>query len=442
MSNTNIMRSIVKKFMPCHFEYWKNRGHSDQESIELANKHKGSRSKGNKNYYLTKGLANSEEDAIRMAKEWSSKKCSLSRQYIIENKFNGSETDYMEWKRENCKLSKKNLLKTLSYDDYITHKRNLGYKLKGKRPSEIQYWMSKGFTETESKKLVIEHGINSSPRRIEYWINRGHSVEESVKNVSAYQKNCSLEKFIERYGDTEGIFRYEQFKNGQAINSIRSYRHWVNMGHSVEDSIKIVSKIQSEYGKLSPKTQRYWMNLGHSSTESLLLAKKFARKLSMWCEEYWMDRGYDYDESKEMVSKIQKENSLKSLNSFNHGGRTMTSNLQESVVQYLVKKNLDIKTDYVINDVECNAVYFPDIVFDGFILEIFGDYWHGNPKMYLGEDIISRGVKCSDKWESDKNRISRIEKITGLPVFIWWESEIIENGIELMFNKLKSEIGI
>lgn len=54
---------------------------------------------------------------------------------------------------------------------------------------------------------------------------------------------------------------------------------------------------------------------------------------------------------------------------------------------------------------------YPDILlFDRIVIEYFGDYYHGNPKYYGPNDVVSYECIAKDVWEHDKDRIDRILK--------------------------------
>jgi G:T-mismatch repair DNA endonuclease (very short patch repair protein) len=60
------------------------------------------------------------------------------------------------------------------------------------------------------------------------------------------------------------------------------------------------------------------------------------------------------------------------------------------------------------------------------IIEVFGDYWHFNPKHYDGESIqrkSSKSVKVKDVWKYDKYVIDEMRK-QGYKVLVVWESEL------------------
>jgi len=68
-----------------------------------------------------------------------------------------------------------------------------------------------------------------------------------------------------------------------------------------------------------------------------------------------------------------------------------------------------------------------DIVIEpNYVIEVFGDYWHCNPKKYDGESIHkTRGkeIKVKDQWKHDKYIINGMKK-QGYKVLVVWESEL------------------
>lgn len=62
------------------------------------------------------------------------------------------------------------------------------------------------------------------------------------------------------------------------------------------------------------------------------------------------------------------------------------------------------------------------------IIEIYGDYWHCNPKMFDPNFYHSQlKMTAKEKWKKDNERISELEKL-GYTVTIIWESEIKRNN--------------
>ena len=65
--------------------------------------------------------------------------------------------------------------------------------------------------------------------------------------------------------------------------------------------------------------------------------------------------------------------------------------------------------------------YYVDGLVDKDVYEFFGDYYHGNPKIYSSKERI-KGSTVGEKWEKDKNR-AEIIKSKGYNFKVIWESD-------------------
>jgi len=73
----------------------------------------------------------------------------------------------------------------------------------------------------------------------------------------------------------------------------------------------------------------------------------------------------------------------------------------------------------------------PDIILHDFkiIIEIYGDYYHANPKKYKPNDILvtwAGEIKAKDIWSKDKARVRHLQSF-GYKVYCIWGSEIRGN---------------
>lgn len=83
----------------------------------------------------------------------------------------------------------------------------------------------------------------------------------------------------------------------------------------------------------------------------------------------------------------------------------------------------------------------PDIIIPSLntVIEINGDYWHGNPLKYKENDIICKwggDVIVKEIWEHDKKRNKQIESF-GFKVIVLWESDIKELNSEKLWKMLE-----
>lgn len=420
--------------------YWVSMGLTQKQAEEKFNECKTQRYAGKPEYYLLRGKAKTVEEATQLAAQWMKEKCVLTRENKINLRFNGDAAAYNEWNKTNCSLSRAYLVEKFGEEEYTRQKRQLGLDMNGRRICELGYWLNRGFTEEESQIKVSEQARKSSRRCVEYWLDKGYSLEESVQKVSEFQNNNTVDKFIERFGEFDGPIKYEAWRYGQKLTSVRSYLYWMSMGYTETESIQKVSEIQQSFSQLQPKNYLYWMSLGHSEDEAKLKAYLFSRQLSIWCVEYWIDKGYCESDAKIQISNIQRENSAKAMRSYTRHSVIPKSNLESSAIELLIAQNEKLDTGCVIYDAENKKTYFPDIVIvDKCIIEIYGDYWHGNLHVYQETDKI-RHLTVLEKHKQDEIRIENLKRLTNLPIFIWWERDILEKGFATLYKELKHEI--
>jgi G:T-mismatch repair DNA endonuclease (very short patch repair protein) len=87
--------------------------------------------------------------------------------------------------------------------------------------------------------------------------------------------------------------------------------------------------------------------------------------------------------------------------------------------------------------------YFIDIfISPNKIIEVYGDYWHGNPKIFKETDEIGfsnhKKITVKEKWEQDNQRISYL-KGKNISVLVLWEDEI-KNDFSSVGEKIKNFI--
>ena len=85
----------------------------------------------------------------------------------------------------------------------------------------VEYWLKRGYTENEAAQKISEiqhtnakkvknHGVT---KHIEYWINKGYCEEEAIEKLAESQRTFTKEKNIEKYGEIEGLKRWEERQN-------------------------------------------------------------------------------------------------------------------------------------------------------------------------------------------------------------------------------------
>ncbi len=85
--------------------------------------------------------------------------------------------------------------------------------------------------------------------------------------------------------------------------------------------------------------------------------------------------------------------------------------------------------------VEVKKIYFFDFYIPKIklVIELNGDYWHCNPKIYT-EDYVHelRHLVAGEIWKIDEERENTIRDEMGLNLIVVWENDIRKNRKEII----------
>ena len=143
-------------------------------------------------------------------------------------------------------------------ENLIFNRRSLERYLKkffvSKTKLSRNYWISRGWTDDEidrnielEKKKRLENGLSPDNREryvmnIEYWTSRGYSEEVAISEIKKRQTTFSKEICISKYGEVEGILRWEQ-RQEKWIKSISNSKFDTKLNDS-----KSISFFKERYG--------------------------------------------------------------------------------------------------------------------------------------------------------------------------------------------------
>lgn len=120
-------------------------------------------------------------------------------------------------------------------------KEEANYKIKSFRKLNKEFWIEKGYSEEESLnkvkeyqkensnkfiKKILENPENYTDRtetQINYWIKKGYNIEDAKEKLKDRQDTTSLEFHNNRYGEEDGLIRYNKRILNIAYNSSRKY---------------------------------------------------------------------------------------------------------------------------------------------------------------------------------------------------------------------------
>lgn len=120
-------------------------------------------------------------------------------------------------------------------------KEEANYKIKSFRKLNKEYWLERGFSEEESLdkvkdfqkensdkfvKKILENPENYTDRtetQLNYWVKKGYKLDDSRERLKKRQDTTSLEFHNNRYGEEDGLIRYNKRILNIAYNSSRKY---------------------------------------------------------------------------------------------------------------------------------------------------------------------------------------------------------------------------
>ena len=230
------------------------------------------------------------------------------------------------------------------------------------------------------------------PSQIGYWLKRGYTYDEGKKQVSKSQTTFSLDKCIEKYGDIEGLKRWE-----------RRQLKWQNT---------LKSKPQEEIDRINKST---------AVTEETFIKKYGEEKGKRLYKKYIDYIVNNLINNTSCFSKISQE-------LFNSIFKRLDDNLKKEC--FFAKHNKEVH----IKDENNNKRYYLDFVIKNVCIEFNGSYWHADKRFY-NENSLIKEQKASDIWEQDNIKNNFIRKKYKL--LIVWEHDYIYNKKQIINDCVK-----
>lgn len=122
-------------------------------------------------------------------------------------------------------------------------------------PSNIDFWVKKGFSVNDAKQIISKNQSNASKHvnykkrilsnNIEYWLKLGFSDIEAKQKLSERQRTFTLEKCIQKYGEKEGNRKFTERQN-KWINSLLNNNNF-NVGYSKSSQELFYNLLETYY---------------------------------------------------------------------------------------------------------------------------------------------------------------------------------------------------
>jgi very-short-patch-repair endonuclease len=268
---------------------------------------------------------------------------------------------------------------------------------------KFKIWKEKTLT----KKFLIEEYINKEKSAIEIANELGFNSSSIINNYllkhNIQIRNISESKKLKRCK--------EKYKN--TYLKICGAPHMFCKNSSIKK--EITNKLLKEEGIINV-FQRESVKKKIKNT----FMKKYGVEFPMHVEEIKQKVFYTTYKNHGVKYGI-----LKSHNPF------FISTPHKKIIEILKNNNIkfEIEKQTNINNYRVDIFIKPN-----FIIEINGDFWHANPKIYKENDILNfprnKKPKVKEIWKKDKKRIALLEKNNYI-VNVFWEYDINNNINEI-----------
>lgn len=259
-----------------------------------------------------------------------------------------------------------------------------------------------------------------------------------------HEEWCKVKvEFLSLYNLDKSKIEKELFNLGSILRFISKYPMWKKSRYyqlfkdlNIKWSVKH-AKNHPEVKKRTENTNLNKYGEKHNFSKNHPSRKK-------WEERLLKEEGITNVFQRESVKNKSIDTILKKygkelwLQAVTTRGSGIISKLNKMVFSILEENDINFSIEFKIKRKDGYYYSYDILLENNKIIEINGDYWHGNPKIYKKDDIIlknsSKEYKVEDKWKYDKAKITFIKE-KGYEVLIVWEKELKEN-----FDKVKEKI--
>jgi very-short-patch-repair endonuclease len=265
-----------------------------------------------------------------------------------------------------------------------------------------RYWVKQGMTDLEAKTHVSKIQSERSPRCIEYWIKKGFSLSEANLKVSEYQQALGL-KNLEKYSREERQQR-----------TPFSEKYWIKKGYSLEEAKSILSK-NADNTSLESYIDRYGQEQGVTLYTEMCDQRKQDYSLAgyqkthgevegkrLWSKKY--KNRHDSKKAYEFFEKLIEVigNDYKIYTAGNNNGEygVLNRELNEYYFYDFVVPDLKLCVEYHGDYWHCNPSKYDAMYKHTQSGMLAKDIWHRD-NVKLNTITSERGFSVMVVWESD-----------------------------------------
>jgi G:T-mismatch repair DNA endonuclease (very short patch repair protein) len=226
-----------------------------------------------------------------------------------------------------------------------------------------------------------------------------------------YSKKCKICKKILTTKNKSGFCNKHRDRTGKN-----------NPFYGKKHSKETVEKIKA---KTKIKSINLWKNEEYRDKVIKAVSKprkeSFKQEQSTRIKQWYMDNPQQKIIRSQAMKKSWEDNKIVKSPIFHMNISKLQKEITQELRNILSTDEIKTKTTIRIGD----KWFFPDIMYNSIIIEVYGNYWHANPNIYKENDLIKHEY-AKDIWTRNKNRIIELED-NGYKVLVIWEQDWKDN---------------
>lgn len=285
------------------------------------------------------------------------------------------------------------------------------------------------------RKFCSRKCYQNSPKR-SLTVEEKEAISKRVKKEYE-NKDAQINRWINIGLGKTKFFTDEEFKR---IEEVYNYKYIIN-DEEVLYRANIKDKSKKILQNYKQRNKEWYKNLGLYRNMPLYIQKWSYEKFYKFIEDSkvinYIDFIDKYKLSEKVVHRLIKIGVLSDNLLFKNrhiSWRSKETRIESFVKEFLIKNNISYTKEYFIKS-ENNKRYFYDfLISNNKIIEVNGDYWHTNPKVYTSNctltDVQKRNII------NDINKEKLLKELE-YQLLIVWEYDIYKTPNEVKETILK-----
>lgn len=321
----------------------------------------------------------------------------------------------------------------LSHEEHIRMLTEYLENYKKNQPTHIEYWIDKhpDLPSNEQERLFHDYMRSTNGGCIEFYERKypDKTPEERQRMLGDWLKKhqASQPKLVGDKNPGHSKNTTELERKQRSPKCIEFYElRYPDLSH--EDHLRMLNEHKSNVTKIlqDPKNQvlciEHWLDKGYSIEEAEQKLMNEYQKRSFTLEKCIKKYGEEEGRKKFEERQIKWQ---KTLHEVFGKSKIAQSHMANQIINE-IKLKYNGEKEYLVNK------YSFDFRYKNILVEINGDYWHCNPKLYKPFEFNKVvGKYAHEIWKKDKSK-KKVAEDKGYLVYIIWEYDYRKNPKETL----------